>query len=163
MRDFGSESAVIMTMAGRSIIFYDDSKPITHVGFSILHEFGHPINNHDFRVKDRDTYGRYEVETNYFAAQLLMPDQLLRELQKRGMRITIPFLKKTFGVSEQAAEKRINTLSNTNADWYSSEERQYDDIILWKYDDFLNKVCPQRATYSWEDDLDLQRERDSWY
>ena len=163
MRDFGSESAVIMTMDGKYIIFYDESKPMTHVGFSILHEFGHPVNKHDFRKKDEETYNRYEVETNYFAAQLLMPEQLLRELQSRGMQITKRFLQNTFGVSEPAAERRINTLAKTNTEWYSRAEREFDDIILLKYDAFLNGICPQKATYDFEDEFDRQRERDSWY
>jgi len=163
MTDFGSESAVIMTMGGKSIIFYDESKPVTHVGFSILHELGHPANKHDFRRKDDETYVRYEVETNYFAAQLLMPEQLIREMQKRGVHITKRFLQNTFGVSESAAEKRITTLANTNAEWYSRAEREFDDIILLKYDAFLNGICPPKTTYDFEDEFNRQRERDSWY
>lgn len=163
MRDFGSESAVIMTMGGKYIIFYDESKPMTHVGFSILHEFGHAVNKHDFRKKNDETYKRYEVETNYFAAQLLMPEQLLRELQSRGVYITKGFLQNAFGVSESAAEKRLTTLANTNAERYSRAEREFDDIILLKYDAFLNAICPKKATYDFEDEFDRQRERDSWY
>ncbi len=162
MYDFGSESAVIMKYGTKAIIFYDETKPKTHINFSILHELGHPINNHIFSSDD-NKYGRYEIETNYFAAQLLMPDQLLREFQKRGQRITTPFLMESFGVSELAATKRINTLSKVNCDWYSRDERQYDDIILEKYSSFINSFCPVVDTYNYEEELELQRERDSWY
>ena len=58
---FGSESATIFEYGGRQIIFYDDSKLMTHVKYSILHELGHPLNNHDFSVTDKEIYGRYEV------------------------------------------------------------------------------------------------------
>jgi Zn-dependent peptidase ImmA (M78 family) len=90
---FGSESATIFEFCGKQIIFYDDSKPMAHVKYSILHELGHPLNNHDFSVTDREIYGRYEVETNYFSAQLLMPEQVLREFVNRGIRITKEFLR----------------------------------------------------------------------
>lgn len=163
INDFGSESAVVMSKGDRTIIFYDDSKPITHIGFSILHEAGHPINGHDYCVKDDETYGIYEVETNYFAAQLLMPEQILREFQRRGIQITIPFLKTNFGVSGKAAEKRINTLAKTNTDWYSRAEREFDDIILMKYSAYLDKICPKCNSYNFEDEFERQCARDSWY
>ena len=161
--DFGSESAVIMKMGEKSIIFYDESKPISHVGFSILHELGHPINGHDFHKKDEETYGVYEIETNYFAAQLLMPEQILRELQNRGITITSRFLQSNFGVSQAAAEKRLATLSKTSFEWYSQSEREFDDIILWKYGTFLDKLCPKKEVYCFENEYELQQERNSWY
>ncbi|MCQ2354924.1 MAG: hypothetical protein MJ102_07495 [Clostridia bacterium] len=65
-----------------------------------------------------------------------MGTRLLRELHSRGIRITKNFLQNTFGVSEPAAEKHITTLANTNAEWYSRAEREFDDIILLKYDVF---------------------------
>lgn len=162
MRDFGSDSAVIMTMGGKTIIFYDESKTSSHVGFSILHEFGHPINGHDFTVSDEETYGRYEIETNYFAAQLLMPEQILRELQSRGVRITKDFLQTKFGVSGEAAEKRIATLAKAKIEWYSRAEREFDDVILLKYAAFLDDICPKKTDYA-EIDYERQRERDRWY
>ncbi len=161
--DFGSESAVVMTMGERTIIFYDDTKPISHVGFSILHEFGHPIIGHDFHIKDEANYGRYEVETNYFAAQLLMPEQILRELQRRGMPITSSFLQVTFGVSSIAADKRISTLTKTNSEWRSRFEHEYDDIILLKYAAFLDGIKPLSGVYDIGDELEMQRRRDSWF
>lgn len=163
MTDFGSESAIIMRFHGKTIIFYDGTKPDTHTRFSILHELGHEINKHDFTKKDDGTYHKYEVETNYFAAQLLMPEQLLRELQRRGVRITRPFLQSTFGVSGRAAEKRIETLAKTNEEWRSRTEKEFDDIILLRHANFLNTICPIRNTYDFEDEYVRQRERDSWY
>ncbi len=163
IRDFGSESATIFRLGGHSIIFYDETKPEPHIAFSILHEFGHDVLEHDFTKKDEENYHRYEVETNYFAAQLLMPEQILREMQNRGKRITCTFLQSTFGVSGQAATKRIETLAKTNSEWRSRTEKEYDDIILFRYAEFLNKICPIYNYYDFEDEYARQQERYSWY
>ncbi|MCK9479819.1 MAG: ImmA/IrrE family metallo-endopeptidase [Firmicutes bacterium] len=159
---FGSESAVIFEYGGKSIIFYDDEKPMSHVKFSIIHELGHFVNEHKFSKKDSKIYGKYEVETNYFAAQLLMPEQLLREIQNRGMRITHQFLQEHFGVSHQAADKRKKTLAKTNIEWRSRMEQEYDDIIILKYAAFLDKICPVKNEYDFEDEYNRQLERNSW-
>lgn len=163
INNFGSESALIVRMGERSIIFYDESKPQTHINFSIIHEFGHEELEHNFLKKDNETYGQHEVETNYFTAQLLMPEQLIREVQKRGVRITVEFLVDKFGVSSQAASKRIETLAKTNSDWYSREQKEYDDIILFKYSSFIDSICPNKKNHDYEDELLLQEERSKWY
>lgn len=163
MTNFGSESAVIIKYGYDSIIFYDETKPETHTNFSILHEFGHDHLGHSFQWKNVEIYGKYEVETNYFSAQLLMPEQLIRELQRRGMRIDIDLLMKIFGVSNQAATKRIENLAKTNSEWYSRAQKEYDDIILLKYSEFINAICPNKNTISYEDELLFQEERNSWY
>ncbi len=162
VRQFGSESAVIVTYGEKTIIFYEEKKSMNHVGFSILHELGHPINGHDLSVKDEETYGKYEVETNYFAAQLLMPEQLLREFQHRGIKITSDFLQKNFGVSDEAAKKRISTLAKTKFEWYSRAEKQFDDVILFKYSSFINNICPHKL-FDLDDEYEKQKERDNWY
>lgn len=160
---FGSESAIIMELGGRRIIFYDESKPMPHVKYSILHEFGHDQNGHDLGTTDPDTYHRYEIETNFFAAQLLMPEQVLRELASRGVKIDKRFLMQHFEVSETAAQKRIDTLAKTNTEWRSRAEKEYDDVILWKFSAFMDAICPRRVTFDFEDEYERQRERDSWY
>ena len=160
---FGSESAIIMELGGRRIIFYDESKPMPHVKYSILHEFGHDQNGHDLGTTDPDTCHRYEIETNFFAAQLLMPEQVLRELATRGVKIDKRFLMEHFEVSETAAQKRIDTLAKTNTEWRSRAEKEYDDVILWKFSAFMDAICPRRVTFDFEDEYERQRERDSWF
>lgn len=163
MTDFGSDSAIFMRFHGKDIIFFNSSKPETHISFSILHELGHDINGHDFSKKDPESYHKYEVESNYFAAQLLMPEQILREFQRRGAIITQTFLQSTFGVSGKAAEKRIETLAKTNAEWKSRAEKEFDDVILFKYADFLNRICPIQNIFDFEDEYARQQERNSWF
>lgn len=160
---FGSESAIIINFKGKTIIFYDETKPDTHNRFSILHELGHELTGHDFSIKDEETYHRYEVETNYFTAQLLMPEQILRECQNRGVKINRHFLQTYFGVSAQAADKRIETLARTNVEWRPKWEKEFDDIILIKYASFLNRICPIRSVYNFEDEYICQQKRNAWF
>ena len=164
IHDFGSDSAIITQKLGRSIIFYNTKKPEAHIRFSILHEFGHAVNGHKLTHKDTKTYGVKEVETNFFAAQLLMPEQLIRELQRRGVGITKQFLINAFNVSPLAADKRLNTLRKINWDGRSKSEREYDDLILFKYSDFLNSIQP--SSYKnldyFEDEYEMENLRSTW-
>ncbi len=163
IRDFGSESATIFRYHGKKIIFYDETKPEVHVKYSIIHEYGHDYLKHDLDKKDDETYRKYEIETNFFAAQLLMPEQILRELTRRGVAVNNDFLRKHFGVSREAAEKRIKTLARTNSEWRTRQEAEYDDIILTKYSSFIDSICPKSLYYDYEYEEDLQNQRDKWF
>lgn len=158
---FGSESAVIINLDNRDIIFYNQNEIPQRVKFSMIHEFGHRKNGHELKKMSDKIYGIAEVETNYFTAQLLMPEQILREFQKRGKRIEKSFLMNTFGVSEQAAIKRIETLNKIT--WERSLlEKQYDDIILNKYLPWINSIVPNNIDYLFSDDEAKQQERELW-
>lgn len=162
IRDFGSKSATIFRKGAKEIIFYNESKPENHTRFSILHEFGHGYLKHDFTDKREASYHKFEVEANFFSAQLLMPEQVLRELQYRGVAINKAFLQNYFGVSEEAAEKRIGTLARTNYEWRSREEKEFDDIILMKYSAFIDNIKPKYSYFDSDYEEEMQRQRDSW-
>lgn len=158
---FGSDSAVIINFGDEYIIFYNQNEVPARVKFSMLHEFGHKVNGHEFRVTSDEIYGIAEVETNYFTAQVLMPEQILREFQRRGKRIDKNFLMRTFGVSEQAANKRIENLNRIT--WKRSQlEKEYDDIILNKYLSWVNSIVPNNIDYLFEDEEERQNEREQW-
>jgi len=158
---FGSDSAVIMNFGDEYIIFYNQNEPPARVKFSMLHEFGHKVSGHEFSVTSDEIYGIAEVETNYFTAQLLMPEQILREFQRRGKRIDKYFLMRAFGVSEQAANKRIENLNRIT--WERSQlEKEYDDIILNKYLSWVNSIVPNNIDYLFEDEEERQNEREQW-
>ena len=158
---FGSDSAVIMNFGDEYIIFYNQNEIPARVKFSMLHEFGHKVNGHEFRVTSDEIYGIAEVETNYFTAQVLMPEQILREFQRRGKRIDKYFLMRTFGVSEQAANKRIENLNQIT--WERSQlEKEYDDIISNKYLSWVNSILPNNIDYLFEDEEERQKEREQW-
>lgn len=160
---FGTESAIIMEYHSKTIIFYDETKPKAHSQFSLLHEFGHNQLGHDFTDKRPEIYRKYEIEANCFAAQLLMPEQILRELQKRGVAITNTFLQQVFGASYEAANKRINTLAHNQAEWHSRSEREFDDLILLKYSSFIDSIKPKHSYYDFDYEDEIQSRRDSWY
>ncbi|SFR92199.1 ImmA/IrrE family metallo-endopeptidase [[Clostridium] aminophilum] len=166
IKAFGSETAVILCKNGRYIVFYNQNDPESRIKFSLLHEFGHYYLGHELKEytdEDDAEYGRLEVEANCFAAQILMPEQVLNELKKRGAMITVDFLKKHFGVSEEAAQKRIETMGKINYEWKSAEEKLFDETILFKYKSFMDSILPKRNRITWfEDEYDMQRERDSW-
>lgn len=158
---FGSKSAVLIEQNKRKIIFYNESELKERIKFSILHEYGHYKLSHNLDTKDEEEYKAYELETNYFAAQLLMPEQLLREIQNRGIRPNKQLLIDLFGVSNEAAEKRLNTLEKNLK--LSDEEKLFDDIIVNKYKDWLNKKVPLNNSMDlFLDDFERQKEREKW-
>ena len=161
---FGSEAAVIQYKHGRYIIFYNQDDYAPRVKFSILHEFGHYCLGHKLKkYSDVDEYYCVEVEANCFAAQILMPEQVLNELKKRGAIITVDFLKEHFGVSEEAAKKRIETMGKINYEWHTNDEKIFDETILFKYKEFIDAILPKRNKFNWyEDEFEKQMERDSW-
>lgn len=121
---FGSGSAIIVEQEGAYIIFYNQDEPSYRIRFSILHEFGHYILGHDMDLRGRDLrYQKEEVEANCFAAQMLMPEQLLLECARRGKKLSVNFIMPVFDLSREAAERRIRTLARTKSGWRSREEK----------------------------------------
>lgn len=165
IESFGSESAIIVEMEGRVVIFYDETKPQSHINFSILHELGHLLLGHPLHDKSMspEAYHRYEVEANYFAAQTLMPSSIIAALQYRQSFITREFLVKYFGVSHDAASKRLTTMRNTRSITLSPSEREYDDIIVSMASNFLETIRPSYSFFDYLREEELQRTRESWY
>ena len=144
IRQFGSESAVLMEMNGAYIIFYNQDESRRRIRYSITHEYGHYVLGHRMNLNKKDPlYDVQEVEANFFAAQLLMPEQLLRACSQRGIEVSPRFIRKSFSVSKEAAKKRMHTIDNTVYGWRSRQERECDDIILAKYGKFLDVIAPK--------------------
>lgn len=162
IESFGSKDAILMNMNGRKIIFINERiQSKSRQKFSTLHEWGHHYLNHD--LSDKESYGKYEVETNFFTAQLLMPEQVINELKRRGLPITKKNLIDWFGVSEQAAEKRLKTLRKIDFSKRSIEDRELDDLILLKYKDFIDKIAPIRSDfYDYDYEEEMQNTRNDW-
>lgn len=160
---FGSNAAVLTECNGRMIIFYNQEDMDERIRFSMLHEIGHYLLEHELDTHDEILYEKQEIETNFFAAQLLMPEQTLIEMQKRGVRVTVDFLVDSFKVSKEAAKKRVETLYKIKPEYRSKEESEYDDLIFLKYKSFLDSIVPGKNKLNWfEDEYEMQRERDSW-
>lgn len=155
---FGSASAFLLEIKGRRVIFYNECEPRVRIRFSILHEFAHFYLGHDLNATGK-LYSRQEVEANYFAAQILMPDQLIRELLRRSVCTDRGFVMRTFDVSSEAAERRLRALDRIR----SAAESFFDDIVIFKYSAFLNRIATTLHSADWfEDELLRQQERSSW-
>lgn len=163
---FGSESAVLMEYEGAYIIFYNEDEKECRVRFSIGHELGHYIFKHKMNLSESDPlYHKQEIEANCFAAQLLMPEQIIREAIKRGKTPSIDYIMKAFEVSQKAAEKRKETLAKYEYEWRKREEKEYDDIIMMRYSSFTDAIAPKKNKdlyYDYEYEDSRQRERESW-
>jgi len=160
----GSKSAVIIDFNGRCAIFYNDLEYDKRIRFSLLHELGHYFLGHDLETTDPELYGVQEVEANCFAAQILMPEQILLVLQSRGKRIDREFLKREFGVSGEAADKRIDTMNKINHRFRNKDEKDFDDWLTQKYSLFIERIIPKRNSIDWfEDEFERQNERNTWY
>lgn len=165
MEYFGSKSAEIMECGGAYIIFYNDEEKDYRVRFSIGHEFGHYVLEHKMNLREDDPlYHKQEIEANCFSAQLLMPEQIIRETMHRGKLPNDEYIMKSFGVSKEAAGKRRETLAKYEYEWRKREEKEYDDIILLRYASFIDKIAPRkyREYYDYSYEEARQKERDSW-
>ena len=163
IRAWGSESAVLQEYQGQSIIFYNKAKTGNHIRFSCCHELGHYILGHEMNLNPESAlYKKQEIEANYFAAQLLMPEQILIECRKRGKSIAPDFLISNFEVSSPAADNRLTTLSNFQPEWHRYKEKVYDDIILLRFSEFIDTIAPKPIDYLFSDEEERQRERDTW-
>ena len=68
-----------------------------------------------------------------------------------------------FGVSKEAAEKRIETRGKYNYNWRTSEEKLFDETILFKYANFMDSILPKKSQYVYyEDSYEKQKERETW-
>lgn len=165
IRQFGSDSAALLEMQGANIIFYNQSEVIYRIRFSIVHELGHYLLGHKMNLeRDDPLYGVQEVEANCFAAQILMPEQLLRVSLNRGNALSEDFIMRSFEVSREAAQRRLSTIAKSVSGWQFREKSIYDDYILDKFSAFLNRIAPAslQHLYTFEEDLECDMERALW-
>ena len=160
---FGSQDAIYQDLEGKGVIFYNEEiSSKERQRFSLNHEFGHIQLKHD--LDDKNNYAIYEIEANFFAAQMLMPEQIINELIKRGKDITVENLMSWFKVSKMAAQKRLDTLRKIDFSHRSYNERIIDESIVLKYQTFIDSIAPKKVDY-YDPYLEeeLQHERDLWY
>lgn len=171
-----SKDAGVSEFCGRYIIFYNQDMSSARIAFSIAHEIGHIVLGHDIerinkykKKKDpqfRQLYEQSEIEANYFAACLLMPEAVINRLKSLGCYITKDFLKASFGVSDSAAEVRIKTLRRNSQRYvsYWNKDKVLDNAVLLKFADFIKKTAPRRKSYEEEYryEEEMQEERNRW-
>ena len=140
--DFGEDSNQIMgaidfrgeNNSGKPVIYLNRYKHPNNRQFTLAHELGHYILGHRkgnvrFRIDfESDSYPededlrQEELEANYFAGALLMPEDILRSKLKEDNMSTktvakkINELKKYFRVSESALKTRLQWIGRNNPD-----------------------------------------------
>ena len=161
---FQSDSAELKELNGRFIIFYDETKPHSHNRFSIFHEWAHYELFHDMNVgKDKTLYDIQEAEANLFAAELQMPEPVIKELEKRGMKMNADAIQCVFGTSMQAAEIRFKNLKKYPSFLRTREETELDEyLVKYTSQKFINAVCPRTCQFDMQDEYEKQEERDRW-
>ena len=88
------------------VILYNEQKQKPRRRFTIAHEIGH------IALKHQKHGSAEEEEANFFAAQLLMPDAVLRFVRDRRQLVTAKFLQDCFGVSYTAARRKLTYLDH---------------------------------------------------
>lgn len=162
---FKSESAELYEQNGRYTVFYDETKPPAHSKFSILHELFHYESNHDLNAGEKNTelYNKQEVEANFFAAEMLMPEPVIKELEKRGKKMDAKEIQKVFGTSAKAAEIRFKTLKSYPSFLRSNEEKKFDEyLVKFTFRKFIDSVCPKMRKLDLQYEYEMQAERDRW-
>jgi len=101
----GETESVLVRRGKTYVILVSDSVSGSRLNWDYAHELGHIYMGHT--KDDRDS----EVEANFFAAQLLMPEYSVYRLQQVLGRLEPLDLELVFGVNNAEARKRCNTFA----------------------------------------------------
>ena len=86
------------------VLYHNEERKKDRLNFTLAHEIGHIYLKHQ---SDGDLE---EIEANFFAAELLMPESVLRYLIRQNNGLRAEDLHEWFYVTRMAAEKRLQTL-----------------------------------------------------
>ncbi|MBR5496301.1 MAG: ImmA/IrrE family metallo-endopeptidase [Oscillospiraceae bacterium] len=127
-----SACGVTVCLGKKFLILYNEKeRNQKRLNWTLAHELGHICLRHEC---DGDVQ---EIEANFFAAQLLMPEVVINQIQKVTGKLSYQELCVIFGVSVQAAKHRIKTLSVRNAKNLSSDDK----IVLSKFLKHIQNYC----------------------
>ena len=133
------------------ILYNNETSNKGRVLWTLAHEMGHLVLNHS------DQNEISEIEANTFASQLLLPQCVLKALFLGGKKITIPYLQSRFGLSVSAAKSCLKLVGKKLENEYEAE---YDDIILYKCDNFIKSELSDSFSYQNLENMD--EERNKW-
>lgn len=124
-----SGSYVLKLNNGTHIILYDDDNDyFERKHWGIAHEIGHIYLGHKTDGK------KEEIEAHFFAAQLLMPEVVIRYALKCKGKFTSNDIYDNFNVSYESASKRVHTLNNKPIK-YNNNDR----LLLYKYKSIIEE------------------------
>lgn len=138
---------------GLIVILYDGEKYDARMKHTLWHEIGHIKRDH---LKHGE---KEEIEAHYFAAQANAPNAIIKAIADRGYSIDATFLMECFGISGEAAKKKIDYLNK-----YGFEHtNEYDDALLLLFSDYINTKYPPKTQRYYDDYFDeMERERVNW-
>lgn len=157
----GSNDGETIKRGDKYIIFYNDNQLKTRQRWTIAHEIGHIVMKHSFENIDEQLYSKMEVEANFFAAQLLIPNQIINIAIERGYNITVDFIIQNFNVSEEAAIKKLETLNKN----YEYNYKKDDDSLNILFSGFVDMIAPNKFAEIdyFDEEYDMQCRRDEWW
>lgn len=110
MGGFLQDGFTVRNLRGKSLIFFDGEAYAPRRTFTVCHELGHLLLGHD-ASRGADAEREAEGEADYFAAQLMAPDAVIRWLVRRGAPVSEKMLQSVFGLSGAAARQKKKELS----------------------------------------------------
>lgn len=139
---------------GIILIAYNDKVTSKNrIRWSIAHEYGHIVLEH------KSQSAQNEIEANFFAANLLLPRCILKELLNKRDYLTLDYLQSRFSISKEASEKFFKNMNSRGFNYFSNE---YDDIIIAKAEKFIkNETKNSKRMFDNYND-DMQNARDKW-
>lgn len=139
---------------GVTLIMYDKEKYGPRMKHTLWHEIGH------IKCEHKKHGEKEEIEAHFFAAQANAPNILIKTISQRGYSINTQFLMECFGLSKEAAEKKIEYLQK-----YSfSHSNEYDDLVQLQFTTYLNQNYPPKTSHYYDDYFEgMERERQGWY
>ena len=94
---------------------------------------------------------------------MLMPEPVIKELEKRGKNMDAKEIQKVFGTSAKAAEIRFKTLKSYPSFLRSNEEKKFDEyLVKFTFRKFIDSVCPKMRKLDLQYEYEMQAERDRW-
>jgi len=145
------DAMVIDYKSDLKVILYNSNvKSKARILWSKAHELGHIVLGHTCQG-DKE-----EVEANTFAAQLLLPQCLLKKLFNNHIEVTPTYIMNKFGLSKIAAEKSLKQIGSKLENEYDAE---YDDLIIYKCSQYIKEECKNNVSSQY---YDINEERNNW-
>lgn len=122
------------------LLLYNELHSPKRINWTLAHEIGHIYAGH---LYDGDIE---EIEAHFFAAQLLMPEAILRKLKQDLGFLDFAWIYNNFNVSMDASVKRVKTL---NSKGYAKD--RWATLLLSKFSDarkeLLNRLLSSPANF----------------
>lgn len=84
---------------------------------------------------------------------------MIKEIAKRGYNINASFLIQCFGLSQEAAKKKIDYLSK----YHFEHSNEYDEIVQMQFQSYIDRKYPTKARKAYNDYYDeMEEERKGW-